>query len=350
MIEKINALKKEKEELEKEMVSAVTNPSRLKELSTRYREIEEILKLHAEFEKIVKELQDTEEMLKVEKEKDMIEFLKQERERLKKEKLLKERELKEAMLPKDPRWKKNCIMEIRAAAGGDEASLFAADLFRMYIKYIEKRNWKYEILSSSPTEIGGFKEVILLVKGKDAFKYLRFESGVHRVQRIPVTETGGRIHTSTATVAVLPEAEEKEVNIKMEDLKIEVFRASGHGGQHVNVTDSAVRITHIPTGIVVSCQDERSQHQNKAKALKILYARLKEKYRREEEEKMMQERKQQIKTGERSEKIRTYNFPQNRVTDHRINVSLYNLQDILNGELFELHNLLLENEAENYRL
>ncbi len=348
MKEKIEALKKEKKRLEQEMSRPLLNPEKIKQLSLRYGEIEEVLKINEELERIEKEIKDTEELLSQEKDPEMIRFLKNEAERLQRLREDRKKKLKEALIPKDPRWSKNCIVEIRAAAGGDEASLFAADLFRMYVKYIEKRNWKYEVLSMSPSEIGGFKEIIFFIKNKEVFKYMRFESGVHRVQRIPVTETGGRIHTSTATVAVLPEAEEKDVNIRPEDLKMEVFRASGHGGQHVNVTDSAVRITHIPTGIVVSCQDERSQHQNRAKALRILYARLKEKYRKEEEEKLLRERKQQIKTGERSEKIRTYNFPQNRVTDHRINVSLYNLSDVMDGDLFELHSMLLEKEMEGY--
>ena len=229
------------------------------------------------------------------------------------------------------------MVEIRAGAGGEEAALFVADLYKMYTRYSEQKGWKIENIHFHPTDIGGFKEVIFLVEGKDAFSTLRYESGVHRVQRVPITESSGRIHTSTATVAVLPEAEEiDEININPEDLRIETFRSRGAGGQHVNVTDSAVRITHIPTGIVVQCQDERSQHQNRAKAMRVLRAQLLQKKEEELREKISRERKAQIGRGERSERIRTYNFPQGRVTDHRVGLTLHNLEEILNGELDQL--------------
>jgi peptide chain release factor 1 len=261
-----------------------------------------------------------------------------------------EQQLKEMLLPKDPAGEKGVIMEIRAGAGGGEAALFAADLLRMYTRLAESQGWKVEMLSAHPTGIGGMKEAILAIEGKGAFQKLRYESGVHRVQRVPVTEASGRIHTSTVTVAVLPEAEEVEVQIDPKDLQIDVFRASGAGGQHVNVTDSAVRITHVPTGLVVSCQDERSQHKNKAKALKVLRARLLEQARAEQERGIADARRQQVGTGDRSERIRTYNFPQGRVTDHRIGVTLHNLSAVLEGDLTELiQALATHHEAERLK-
>ncbi len=244
-----------------------------------------------------------------------------------------EARLRELLVPRDPLDRKNVILEIRAGTGGEEAALFAAELFRMYTRYAESRGWKVEVLSSHPTGIGGLKEVIALVKGRDVYSRLKFESGVHRVQRVPVTESGGRIHTSAVTVAVLPEADDVDVEIRPEDLRVEVFRASGAGGQHVNRTESAVRITHLPTGITVSCQDEKSQHKNRARAMKILQARLFEKAQREAEAARSAERRAQVGSGDRSERIRTYNFPQGRVTDHRINLTLYRLREFLEGEL-----------------
>ncbi len=242
-------------------------------------------------------------------------------------------ELPKLLIPKDPDDKKNVIVEIRAGAGGDEAALFARDLYRMYTRYSENRGWQVQTMSSSPSEVGGFKEIIFNVEGKNAFRYLKYESGVHRVQRVPSTESSGRIHTSTATVAVLPEAEEVEVDIDSNDLRIDFYRSSGPGGQSVNTTDSAVRITHEPTGLVVSCQDEKSQHKNKDRAMKILRARLKEKLEQEQQQERSEARKSQVGSGDRSEKIRTYNFPQGRVSDHRINLTEHKLEQILDGEL-----------------
>jgi peptide chain release factor 1 len=242
-----------------------------------------------------------------------------------------EDELKRLLTPKDPNDDKDVILEIRAGTGGDEAALFAADLFRMYAKYAELMGWKVDVLSSHATGIGGFKEVIFSLSGNRAYSSLKFESGVHRVQRVPTTESQGRIHTSAVTVAVLPEAEEVEVEIEPNDLRVDVFRSSGPGGQSVNTTDSAVRITHVPTGLVVSCQDEKSQHKNKAKALKVLRARLLDRKQQEQRDKTAEDRKSQVGTGDRSERVRTYNFPQNRVTEHRINLTLYKLEHVLEG-------------------
>ncbi len=250
-------------------------------------------------------------------------------------------ELKILLLPKDPNDDKNVIVEIRGGAGGDEAALFAGDLFRMFTMYAESNRWKTEILSSNPTDIGGYKEISFSIEGQGAYSKLKFESGVHRVQRIPSTESGGRIHTSTVTVAVLPEVEEVEVDINANDLRIDVFRAGGPGGQCVNTTDSAVRITHLPTGLVVSCQDEKSQHKNKDKAMKILRSRLYDLVQQEQHDKIASERKSQVGTGDRSERIRTYNFPQGRVTDHRIGLTLHKLDAILNGDMEELISALI---------
>lgn len=250
-------------------------------------------------------------------------------------------ELKILLLPKDPNDEKNVIMEIRGGTGGDEATLFAADLMRMYSMYAESKNWKIDILSSNPTDIGGYKEVSFSIEGQGAYSRLKFESGVHRVQRVPETESSGRIHTSAVTVAVLPEVEEVEVEINQNDLRIDVFRAGGPGGQCVNTTDSAVRITHIPTGIVVSCQDEKSQHKNKDKAMKILRSRIYDVMEEQRHKEIADERKSQVGSGDRSERIRTYNFPQSRVTDHRINLTLYKLEQILDGNLDEIIDALV---------
>lgn len=251
-----------------------------------------------------------------------------------------EQALKILLLPKDPNDERNVIMEIRGGAGGEEASLFANSLFRMYSMYAESHHWKLEVLNANSTELGGFKEIGFSIEGEGAYSRLKYESGVHRVQRVPETESQGRIHTSTVTVAVLPEADEVELEINPADLKIDVFRSSGAGGQHINKTESAVRITHLPTGLVVECQDERSQHKNKDKAMKVLRARLFESLQREQNDKIASERKMQVGTGDRSERIRTYNFPQGRMTDHRIGLTLYRLEDIMNGNLDEIFDAL----------
>ena len=333
--------KKVEEELSKPEIFKDFN--KYQSLSKEFSELKEKVELIRDIKKLEKDIAEAKDILENEEDEELKELAKQELENLEKQKEELINKLKRLLLPKDPNDERNVILEIRAGAGGEEAALFAADLFKMYSKYAEKRGWKVEIMSSHPTDMGGFKEIIALFKGKNVYSRLKYESGVHRVQRIPVTEAYGRIHTSTVTVAILPEMEEVDVRIDPKDIKIEVFRASGPGGQHVNVTDSAVRITHIPTGIVVQCQDERSQHQNKSKAIKILRARLYEYYKKQQEEKIAKERKMQIGSGERSEKIRTYNFPQSRVTDHRINLTLYKLDEILQGDLDEIIDALIIN-------
>lgn len=312
------------------------NPEKLREYGKKIAEIEEIVNITVKYREVLSSINEAEEMFKAEKEEDMKAFLRDElKENIDKKQKL-EKKIKSLLTPKDPNDKKNVIIEIRAGAGGDEAALFAEVLYRLYTRYAENRKWKYSVLSSSGLGIGGFKEIIFEIEGEGTYGTMKYESGVHRVQRVPATESQGRIHTSTATVAVLPQAEEVDIKIDPNDLRVDVFRSSGPGGQSVNTTDSAVRITHVPTSMVVTCQDEKSQLQNKEKALKILRARLKE----AEEEKQMNEqtkkRRLQIGTGDRSERIRTYNYPQGRVTDHRINLTLYKLDEILEGDLDQL--------------
>jgi len=334
VLAKIQEIEERYSELEKKL----SNPEIIKDLRTYQKLAKEhshlapIVEAYRKYRAIKGEIEENKSLLK-DPDPDIRKLAAEEIDRLKEELKDVERRLKILLLPKDPNDERNIILEIRAGTGGEEAALFAADLLRMYMKYAELKGWKTEILSQNVTGRGGFKEVIVLIEGKGAYSRLKYEAGVHRVQRVPETEAQGRIHTSAVTVAVLPEAEEVDVEIRPEDLRIDVFRASGHGGQHVNTTDSAVRITHIPTGIVVTCQDERSQHKNKAKAMKVLRSRLLELQRREQEKKISEERRSMIGTGDRSERIRTYNFPQGRVTDHRIGLTLYKLNDILEGKL-----------------
>jgi len=312
------------------------NPEKLKEYGRKIAEVEEIVNIAKKYRKVLFSIKEVEEMLKGEKEEEMKNFLKGElKENIDKKQKLEKR-IKMLLTPKDPNDKKNVIVEIRAGTGGDEAALFAEVLYRLYTRYAEKRKWKYSVLSSNSLGIGGFKEIIFEIEGEGAYGIMKYESGVHRVQRVPATESQGRIHTSTATVAVLPVAEEVEVKIDPADLRIDVFRSSGPGGQSVNTTDSAVRITHIPTGMIVTCQDEKSQLQNKEKALKILRARLKETEEQKQISEQVERRRMQIGSGERSERIRTYNYPQGRVTDHRINLTLYKLDEVLEGDLEQL--------------
>lgn len=305
-------------------------------LMKEYSDITPIAEKYTEYKNTQKNIEEAIEMLEEKPDEELKSLLKDElsenRERLAEI----EEELKMLLIPKDPNDDKNVIMEIRGGAGGDEAALFAGSLFRMYNKYAERNGWKVELMSASESDLGGFKEVCFMITGRGAYSRLKYESGVHRVQRVPETESGGRIHTSTVTVAVLPEADEVDVQIDMNDVRIDVFRASGNGGQCVNTTDSAVRVTHIPTGIVVSCQDEKSQLKNKNKALKVLYARLYDMELKKHNEEIAGERKAQVGTGNRNERIRTYNFPQGRVTDHRVNLTLYKIDNIMEGELDEI--------------
>ena len=309
---------------------------KIKEYGKKISELEDIVQTSRKYKEVQAAVSETKEMIKNEKEEEMKEFLKEELEKNKIELEELEKKLKIFLTPRDPNDAKNVIIEIRAGAGGDEAALFAEVLYRMYIRYAESKRWKHNVLSSSLLGIGGIKEIIFEIQGKSVYSQMKYESGVHRVQRVPTTESSGRIHTSTATVAVLPEAEDIDVKIEAKDLRIDVFRSTGPGGQSVNTTDSAVRITHLPTGIVISCQDEKSQLQNKEKAFKILRARLKENEERKQMDEQTKNRRMQIGTGDRSERIRTYNYPQGRVTDHRINLTLYKLDEIVEGNIDEL--------------
>ncbi len=322
-----------------------SDPNQYKKLAKERSDMEDLVKVAKELSDVYKTLEDDAAAVAANEDPELVTMAKAEIEELAEKRVELEEALKYMLVPKDPADSKNTIMEIRAGTGGEEANLFAADLMRMYMRYAESKGWTIDILSSNPTGIGGFKEVIFIVEGKDAYGTLKFEKGVHRVQRVPVTEASGRIHTSAVTVAVLPEAEEVDVQIDPKDLRIDVFRSSGPGGQNVNKVETAVRVTHIPTGIVVSCQDEKSQHKNKEKALKVLRARLLEKAQKEQEERISQERKSQVGSGDRSAKIRTYNFPQQRVTDHRIGLSLHRLSEILDGNLGELINALCQADA-----
>ena len=335
MFDKLDDLLVRFEELLNELgePGVTDDPAHFQKLMKEQSDLQPIVDAYKEYKKNKETIEDSLSMLEEEKDEDMREMLKEELSEAKKNVEELEHELKILLLPKDPNDEKNVIMEIRGGTGGDEAALFAADLMRMYSMYAESKNWKIDILSSNPTDIGGYKEVSFSIEGQGAYSRLKFESGVHRVQRVPETESSGRIHTSAVTVAVLPEVEEVEVEINQNDLRIDVFRAGGPGGQCVNTTDSAVRITHIPTGIVVSCQDEKSQHKNKDKAMKILRSRIYDVMEEQRHKEIADERKSQVGSGDRSERIRTYNFPQSRVTDHRINLTLYKLEQILDGNL-----------------
>jgi peptide chain release factor 1 len=314
----------------------LSDPEKVRRYGQERVQLEGVVGKYRQYKALESELASTRGMLEEDLEPEMTELVQLELQELEEEREALLEEMRLLLLPKDPYEEKDVIVEIRAGTGGEEATLFAADLYRMYARYAENHGWATEILSSNETGVGGFKEVILEVKGRGVFSHLKYESGVHRVQRVPITESSGRIHTSTATVAVLPEMEEVEVDIEPDDLRIDVFRSSGHGGQSVNTTDSAVRITHLPTGIVVSCQDERSQLQNRQRALAILRARLHALRDKERLEERGAVRRSQVGTGERSEKIRTYNFPQNRVTDHRINHTSHRLEEILDGDLDDI--------------
>lgn len=321
---------------------------RYRELMQEHAQLRETVEEFEKYKQIAQEVKDARALIENEDDPEMREMAKEELEALEEKKESLTDNLKTLLIPKDPLDGKNIIMEIRAGTGGEEAALFAADLYRMYSRFAEENKWKIEVMSSNETGIGGFKEISISIAGKNVYENLRYESGVHRVQRVPSTESGGRIHTSAVTVAVLPEAEETDIEINNDDLKIDVFRSSGPGGQSVNTTDSAVRITHLPTGTVVTCQDEKSQHKNKAKALRVLRARLYE----EEENKLRAERaearKSQVGSGDRSERIRTYNYPQNRVTDHRINLTVHKLDQVMQGDLSEIIDHLKYSARQEY--
>jgi peptide chain release factor 1 len=320
------------------------DPDRLRRLGKAYAELGEIVLPYREYRAATRQADEAADLAKVEKDPEMGAYFREEASRAREKAAMLWKKLEELLVPKDPNDDKNVVVEIRAAAGGEEAALWAGELLEMYRRYAERRGWKAEILSASPSDLGGFKEVVLEIRGKGAYSRLKRESGPHRVQRIPVTESGGRIHTSMATVAVLPEAEEVEVEIRPEDLDIDVYRSSGPGGQSVNTTDSAVRITHKPTGIVVGSQEERSQLQNREKAMRYLRTRLFQQAQQEQQEKEAAARRQQVGTGERAEKIRTYNFPDGRVTDHRIKLTSHRLQGVLDGDIDEFVDALLAAE------
>ncbi len=319
----------------------IADQAQWQKLMREHAELSPIVEAYRSYRQAKQEAEEAEDILREESDGELKQMAQLQLEEAKESIETLSEELKILLLPKDPNDSKNVIIEIRGGAGGDEAALFAAELFRMYALYAESKRWKSEVLSSSPTDIGGYKEVSFSIEGAGAYSKLKFESGVHRVQRIPATESGGRIHTSTVTVAVLPEVEEVEVEINPNDLRIDVFRAGGPGGQCVNTTDSAVRITHLPTGIVVSCQDEKSQHKNKDKAMKILRSRVYEEEQSKQHAEIAAERKSQVGTGDRSERIRTYNFPQGRVTDHRIGLTLHKLEAVLGGSLDEIIDALI---------
>ena len=321
--------------------TVMANQNEWRKLCKEHADMEVIVNAYKEYKKVTEDLKADKEMLVEENDREMRDMLTEEISSLSSREKELENEIQILLLPKDPNDDKNVFVEIRGGAGGEEAALFAANLFRMYSKYAENNRWSSEIMSINETDIGGIKEIVFMIKGDGAYSKLKYESGVHRVQRVPDTESSGRIHTSTATVAVLPEVDDVEIEINEKDLKIDVFRASGNGGQCVNTTDSAVRMTHLPTGLVVSCQDEKSQIKNKEKALKVLKARLYEKAEAERSAGIAEDRKSQVGTGDRSERIRTYNYPQGRITDHRIGLTLYKLEEILNGNLDEVINALI---------
>ncbi|GAB1483451.1 peptide chain release factor 1 [Treponema sp.] len=313
---------------------------RYRDVMREHAQLAELVETNAELEQLQAQIEDAEALIHTEKDAEMREMAKEELNELEEKAEAVDDRLKFLLVPKDPMDEKNIIMEIRGGAGGDEAALFASDLYRMYARFAEEKHWKIEIMDANETELGGLKEIIFSVSGKNVYENLRYESGVHRVQRVPETEASGRIHTSTVTVAVLPEAEETEIDIRSEDLRIDVMRAGGPGGQCVNTTDSAVRITHMPSGIVVQCQDEKSQIKNKAKAMRVLRARLFEMEEEKAHSERAEARKSQVGSGDRSERIRTYNFPQNRLTDHRINLTLYKLDLLMQGDAQELFDAL----------
>lgn len=352
MFDKLDFILEKYEELSRKVSDpdVIARQKEWQRLMKEMSDLEPIVKEYTAYKKAKEELEEAKEILELEDDEELREMA---REELKSNEAAIEQyteSLKILLLPKDPNDDKNVILEVRAGTGGDEAALFGSDLLRMYLRYAERMRWKTELIESNETEIGGVKEAVLLIKGKGAYSRLKYESGVHRVQRVPETESGGRVHTSAASIAVMPEVDDVEVNLDPNDVRVDVYRASGNGGQCVNTTDSAVRLTHIPTGLVVTCQDEKSQIKNKDKAFKVLKARLYDLMQQEQNDKIAAERKLQIGSGDRAERIRTYNFPQSRITDHRINLTLYKLDSFLDGDLDEVIDALItEDQAEKMR-
>jgi peptide chain release factor 1 len=338
VLSKLEELSQRFEELNGELIKpeVISDPSKLKKLAREQSELTDIIKAYRALTDTMGEIEEMELIIQEESDEELVTMARDDLPQLKTRQEELEQQLNLLLVPKDPNDEKNTFLEIRAGTGGEEASLFAADLFRAYCRYAEIQRWRIEMMSTSLSATGGFKEVVALVQGHGAFSRLKYERGVHRVQRVPTTESQGRIHTSAVTVAVLPEADELEITIDPKELKIDVYRSSGPGGQSVNTTDSAVRVTHLPTNLVVTCQDEKSQHKNKAKAIKILQARLLDRMEQQRSQEISRERKNQVGSGDRSERIRTYNFPQNRVTDHRIGLTLYRLDSVMEGKLDEL--------------
>ncbi|HHU90080.1 MAG TPA: peptide chain release factor 1 [Clostridiaceae bacterium] len=350
MFERLEAIENRYEELNMRLAdpSVVNDQEQYLKLMKEHSELTEIVEKFREHKKYKEALEDAKLMLDEKPDKELAEMIEAEIDDAREGIARTERELKILLMPKDPNDEKDVIVEIRAGAGGEEAALFAAVLFRMYSHYAESKGWQTSVIDSNPTEIGGFKEIVFEIEGKGAYSRLKYESGVHRVQRVPTTESSGRIHTSTATVAVLPEAEDVgDVEINPNDIEVDTYRASGAGGQHVNKTSSAIRITHIPSGIVVTCQDQRSQHKNREKAMKVLKAKLYEIERQKHDSELAENRKSQVGTGDRSERIRTYNFPQRRVTDHRIGFTLYQIEQFINGDMDEMIDALITTDQAN---